>query len=103
MSGQYILDERGEPVPEADLRKWGAWMETASRHVGDTRIGVTRVSTVFLGLDHSFGDEPGPVLWETIVFGGPPGLDREQRRYRSAADARAGHEELVALVRRATQ
>ena len=27
--------------------------------------------TVFLGLDHDFLDRGDPILWETMVFGGP--------------------------------
>lgn len=54
------------------------------------------VSTVFLAMDHSWGDGP-PVLWETMVFGGP--LDMYQDRYSSEEDARAGHERVVAEVR----
>ena len=60
---QYVLDAGGEPVPEPDLLRWGAWFETADRHVADTTLtdadgNAVRVSTVFLGLDHRFG--PGP-------------------------------------------
>lgn len=75
INGRYILNERGNPVKEPDLMKWAKWFEKSERHVGDETIGKSRVSTVFLGLDHSFGDSP-PVLWETMVFSGT--LDGEQ-------------------------
>lgn len=29
------------------------------------------VSSVFLGTDHAFGEGRGPLLWETMIFGGP--------------------------------
>src|SRR5439155_18615507 len=68
---KYILNEAGNPVAEPDLQKWGEWLQTSpARHVGDDTIGPSRVSTVFLGLDHQFG-EGQPILWETMVFGGP--------------------------------
>jgi len=92
---RHILDANGEPVPCEDLFTWGRWMQTADRHVAHTHFGDVRVSTVFLGLDHSFGDGP-PVLWESMVFGGP--LDQEQRRYTSRADADAGHTALCMAV-----
>jgi hypothetical protein len=56
--------------------------------------GGVRVSTVFLALDHSFGDGP-PVLWETMVFPADSYMDLECERYTSQADALAGHERMV--------
>jgi hypothetical protein len=97
---RYILGADGEPVPCSDLRTWARWYETADRHVAETHFGDVRVSTVFLGLDHSFaeiiGEPRPPVLWESMVFGGP--LDQEQRRYTSRADADAGHTALYVEV-----
>jgi hypothetical protein len=94
-NGRYILDANGEPQPCEDLLTWGRWLQTADRHVAETRFGDVRVSTVFLGLDHSWGDGP-PILWESMVFGGP--LDREQRRYATRAEADAGHTALCVAV-----
>jgi hypothetical protein len=53
------------------------------------------VSTVWLGLDHSFGGGP-PLIFESMVFGG--GLDQHQWRYATEAEARTGHESLVEKV-----
>ena len=87
MSDKYIL-EGTSPVLCNDLLTWGRWMETADRHVArDERDGVV-VSTVFLGLNHAFG--PGqPLLFETMIFGGPS--DQDQARYSTWAEATAGH------------
>jgi len=52
-----------------------------------------RVSTVFLGLDHSFRGEGPPDIFETMIFGGP--LDQETRRYSTWDDAEIGHLEMV--------
>lgn len=96
-TGQYILDEDGEPVPEPDLLKWGAWYREADRHVAVTIVGgdgdhQVRVSTVFVGMDHNFGGvNSTPILWETMIFGGPN--SDYMRRYTTRADALAGHEE----------
>lgn len=99
MSPYWILDADGEPMP-TDVRTWARWFDTADRTVAqdcDEAPGApaVRVSTVFLGLDHQFGDGP-PVLWETLVFGGP--LDGEQQRYTSRAAAIAGHQQICRLV-----
>jgi len=96
MSGNYKLDDSGEPVLCTDLMEWGRWYETANRHIADETIGDVRVSTVFLGIDHSFGAGP-PVLFETMVFGGL--LGDEQERYSTRAEAEAGHRRMVERVK----
>jgi hypothetical protein len=93
MMDHYILNMQGEPVPEPSLRKWAAWFEVADRVVARTTVAPgVEVSTVFLGLDHSFafgGFATLPVLWETLVFGGEH--DGEMDRWNSRAAAVAGH------------
>ena len=96
--GQYILVD-GMPTPEPDILKWGRWFEQAreARIVAKTDIGENvHVSTVFLALDHSFGGDR-PLLWETMIFGGPH--DQETWRYSSRAEAEAGHLDAVAVAR----
>jgi len=51
------------------------------------------VSTVFIGLDHRFFGDGPPLLFESMVFGGP--LDGEQFRYPTWDAAAAGHALLV--------
>jgi hypothetical protein len=94
---KYILKDH-EPVPESDLLLWAKWFEAAERRVAFDEINGVRVSTVFLGLDHNFGHNDAPILFETMVFGGP--LDQEQRRYRTWDEAEKGHQEMLVLVRR---
>lgn len=53
---------------------------------------MVEVSTVFLPVDHAFGDW-GPMLWESMTFGGPTDLD--QRRHHSPEVASAGHVEML--------
>ena len=93
----YTLDEKGTPVHEPDMMTWARWFESADRKVAKETIGEAEVSTVFLGLDHNWGDGP-PILWETMVFGGP--LDQEQERCSGSREqAEAMHAEMVAKVR----
>jgi hypothetical protein len=66
--------------------------------IGDTTIDERcHVSTVFLGLDHNFFGRSDPVLFETMIFGGP--LDGDQWRYCSYDEAERGHAEAVAQAR----
>jgi hypothetical protein len=51
-----------------DLMKWAHWFETADRRVAETIVDGKRVSTVFIGLDHQFGDGD-PLIFETMIFG----------------------------------
>jgi hypothetical protein len=67
---KYILNESHQPVPCKDIMEWGKWFETADRCVAKEMIGHVRVSTVFLGIDHNF-DGGAPLLFETMIFGGP--------------------------------
>ena len=94
---KYILDENNNPVVEPNVVKWGQWMGTSlRRRVGsDEPIPGVKVSTVFLGLDHSWDDGP-PVLWETMIFGGQ--FDEYQERYTSFNDAKEGHAKAVLMV-----
>jgi hypothetical protein len=95
---KYILNEKGEPVAEPDLAKWGQQFEqTERRRVAREQIGEATISTVFLGLDHGWGGGP-PVLWETMVFGGV--LDQEcDRCSGSREQAEAMHARMVARVK----
>jgi len=94
--GQYILNADGDPVPCDNILEWGKWMETADRHVADDELdGGVRVSTVFLGLDHAFHGPP-PILWETMVFGGPH--DQYMDRYSSREAAIEGHKRVVQMA-----
>ncbi len=102
--GLYILDADGMPVPAPNPRDWAMWIRQAQRgdppavRIAFDKIGDANVSTVFLGMDHSFGLGLEPILWETMVFGGQH--DGEFWRYSSRGEALAGHWRAVRLVHR---
>jgi hypothetical protein len=48
------------------------------------------VSTVWLGLDHSFGDGP-PLIFETMVYDEEGKFGWHQERYPTEEEARDGH------------
>lgn len=100
MSDKYVLRD-GVPVLEPEILAWATWFENANdqRRVALTDEGDDLVvSTVFLGIDHAFGDRP-PLLYETLVRGRV--LTGEMERYATRAEAEAGHEAMVARVRAA--
>lgn len=92
---RYILKDR-EPVRCDGLLEWGTWFERADRTVARDMIGEVEISTIFLGIDHAFG-RPGPLLFETMVFGSEQ-FEHEQERYRTWEEAERGHAEVVARV-----
>lgn len=90
----WIIGPDGRtPIGTDDLMQWSMCMEDRSRKIvrqdqdPGSEVGV---STVFLGLDHGFGSKGGPVLFETMVFGGQH--DGEMVRYQTWEEAEAGHE-----------
>lgn len=93
---QYIL-EGHTPVLCEDINVWAKWFGDAARHVEKTEIEGVKISTVFLGLDHAWGDESGPILFETMIFGGAH--DEEMWRYKTWDEAVKGHEYAVNLVK----
>jgi hypothetical protein len=99
MSDKYILDADGRTAIAVDWLAWARWFEAAAadRIVARTIIGDATVSTVFLGLNHQYGDGP-PLIFETLVFAGA--LDGEMERYSTWEEAEQGHQ---AMVKRVTE
>lgn len=101
MTGGYFYDRSGEPIG-----RWTWMQKTCDRAY--SRIARTTVmsaadptvaydvSTIWLGVDYSFG-EGVPVIFETMVFGDGR-LDLTGDRYPTEASARRGHEEMVTVV-----
>lgn len=96
MSDHYILD--GRETKKVDLMTWAKWLETADRHVAKEKVGVHLVSTVFLGLNHQYGDGP-PLLFETMVFKGNDGADLWCERCSTWDEAEAMHKRGCEYVR----
>lgn len=90
---KYILEGR-KAVP-VDLMTWATWIEKGDRIVAKTSMGDVRISTVFLGLDHSFGDGP-PLLFETMIFGGKH--DQYQERCSTWEEAEAMHKKACEIA-----
>jgi hypothetical protein len=94
MMGQiYILDGKN-PVRCFDITKWGS-QSKGDKIIGKDEFGAVSVSTVFLGMDHSFNGGT-PVLFETMIFGGE--YDQYQERYCTWGEAEKGHQIACELV-----
>lgn len=89
-------------VKTANIFEFGQWFAETSNSIDRTNIGDVLVSTVFLGIDHSFEfienwNENKPILFETMVFGGK--MDQYLRRWSSFGEAKRGHYEIVDAIR----
>lgn len=99
MPGYYDRDG----IPMTDVLDWARSFETSDRRValtkitGDSPPKVIEVSTVFLGIDHSFGDGP-PLLFETMTFGDLGDDGEVQERYSTEVQAKEGHARVVVEV-----
>lgn len=96
MANYAYLD--GHKVVETDdVVVWGTHFERENRRVARSQVNGFTISTVFLGLNHAFGD--GPAEWfETMVFGAGT-LDEEYtRRYTTWEEAEDGHLKIVEVL-----
>ena len=96
MSDYYILKDK-IPIKVGMLEWANNFERIENRRVAETTLddGV-RVSTVFLGLDHSWTGPP-PLVFETMIFGGKH--DLYQDRYSTWKQAEDGHERAVKIAK----
>lgn len=86
----YVLD--GDvPVHASSMKEWSEFMDK-NKILKKTRVGKSEVSSIFLGMDHNFWGG-APVLFETMIFGGP--LDMTQERNQTKKGCLATHEYYV--------
>jgi hypothetical protein len=99
-------DPDGHPI---DLHTWGDLMQQRTENLKDgipreswwgkkTMIGDVEISTVWLGLDHSFLTGP-PLTWETMIFGGRYADADLQWRYTTRGQAYDHHEQIIRNLR----
>ena len=88
-------DRDGRPM--SDTLAWAKrFEETTYKRIAETTLPDGKwISTVWLGLDHSFGRGP-PLIFETMVFKDRENLrEVDVERYATEAEAREGHERMV--------
>jgi hypothetical protein len=94
-------DRQGKPI--YDTLKWGKLLEDKNYKIvkqEPTPGGRYWVSTVWMGIDHSFTwiedkPNPRPIIFETMVFdqkdNNDPMADNDMDRYSTEAEAAIGH------------
>ena len=106
MSNQHYILDKDKKVVLVDRMTWAKWFETSKGRILKQdffEVSVSglkaevQVSTVFLGLDHQWGDGP-PLIFETMIFGGPK--NQYQDRYSTYEEALAGHEKALKLAKK---
>lgn len=90
MSDYY--DKQGNPLTREEYFALLDRIGPMYKLVGNTTIGDALVSTVWLGLDHSY-DNGEPVIFESMIFGGD--RDEYSERYSTLEEAQQGHLRLV--------
>lgn len=99
-------DRDGKPL---SLMEWARlYSNEEYKRVAETQVGSYWVSTVWLGIDHNFSRVGPAILFETMVFATSSdmeglGPDMDCHRWSTEAEALAGHEEVVTLVRATLQ
>lgn len=84
---QMYFDRQGRPITPD---RWIELFDDRSYQVVvQEEKDEVRVSTIWLGLDHSFGLGGPPLIFETMIFGGT--RDGDQWRYESEEGALSGH------------
>ena len=85
---------RRDGSPYAEMLEWAKDFEKGNRRVGGTKL-LNRVwiSTIWLGLDHSFGTGP-PLIFESMAFFRSRS-DIDCERYATEEAALKGHEKMV--------
>ena len=99
-SDYYIL-ENGEirAVDGAEYRAWrlGESPAMSKRRIAQDFVNGVEISTVFAGSNPIYVTGEGPVLFETLVFGGE--LDMHGEKSVTLEQARSTHDKYVAMVR----
>lgn len=91
----WILE--GKTPVKVDTMTWARWLgdEVDKRRVQYHEKDGISVSTVFLGLNHQFGNGP-PLLFETMIFGGEQ--DQWQDRCSTWEEAEEQHKIACAIA-----
>jgi len=96
----YALNDDGSVQATSDPSGWSGTRPVGRDHVIEGDPSSMWVSTVFLGLDHGWGFG-APQLFETMVFSNDEDFAGNGwvYRYSTLADARRGHELVLAWLR----
>jgi len=91
----YVLNDDNIPV-KSSFEEFTSSKKQMGYSLQKDLAKNCRVSTVFLGFDHGYGETESPLLFETMVFDGD--FDGYQMRYSTYEDAMKGHQEIVQKI-----
>jgi hypothetical protein len=97
-----VLNPDGSVRIVTNLYEWAQAYESSDNHLAQDQVCGFYVSTIFIGLDYSFGH--GPPLWfETMVFREKDndrlGPSYHQERYSTYQEALEGHARTIEAVK----
>lgn len=97
MTDKFILVDRKVELT-TDLATWAKFMESPDRIVARDTINGQDISTVFLGSNHRYSsmEDGPPIVFETMIFGGPN--DEYQERCSTWEEAEAMHKRACKLA-----
>lgn len=98
----YKLDENKNAIP-CEVLEWGEQLEEMSisgaKIVANEEVNGKIISTVWLGVNHSYNDGFPPLIFETMIFEGDSCWDIYCDRYSSWDEALAGHQKAIRWVK----
>jgi hypothetical protein len=98
MARYYRLEgKKTVPIEGDDVLAWANTMDHDNKHVGHEILPRHRISTVFLGLNHAWGEGP-PMLFETMIFYCEPWMSEYQTRCSTYRQAEGMHKRAIKHV-----
>lgn len=89
-------DKDGNPI---SMEEWTRLFgDLEYKTIGKSEVGDYRVSTVWLGLNHSYGDG-AMLIFETMIFDSDDYSGLFQMRYTTQEQAEIGHRLVVEMLR----
>ena len=86
-------DKDGSPITALEM---DTKMDVTYKRVGYTKLKSGNiVSTVWLGIDHSFSCDGPPIIFETMVLTTQGCDSLDCQRYSTLQEAELGHDEMV--------
>jgi hypothetical protein len=103
MSLQYKLDKDKNAIP-CSIDEYVEYMKemyrTDTKHVALDTIKGMKISTVFLGINHQWGNSNIPLIFETMVFDNMTDFcEIYLRRYSTWQEAEEGHAHALEWVK----
>jgi hypothetical protein len=97
----YIYDPTTGEIKPVDVKEYAEWSRNwpDARRIEETTIGDCWISTVFLGIDHRYGADGPPVLFETMVFwDGHKDIHNDYMRCCTIEEANHQHAEMCTRI-----